>query len=235
MIAVRRPRVVVLASSVERPCLGSSARGASVCSVGSLVVVNQLNLTDEQLRSVDRSIVFSQTWLERQPPEVRKRAVFTPAPRGRRSRRPQQSPRGREPCVHGGGTRRDLPAVIEALRDTDVPLEVVTFSPATLGWEGELPPNCTVHWRMPVESFLERMARALVVVVPLRDADSDFGRDDGGSGTLAGKGCRHDAEPGIAEYVGDGEEGLLVDAGDVPGIPSSDPPPGRRFGAPPGV
>jgi glycosyltransferase involved in cell wall biosynthesis len=115
----------------------------------------------------------------------------------------------------GGGTGRDFASVIEAVRGTGLELEIVTFSPATLGWDGELPANCRVRWRMPVDAFVDRIARALFVVVPLRDAESDFGQTTVVQALSAGKAVVATRSLGIVDYVEDGREGFLVEAGDV--------------------
>jgi glycosyltransferase involved in cell wall biosynthesis len=217
-IVLRRPRVVVLGSVERTVPWFIQARRLGLLGRARLIVVNQLHLSDEQLRFVDRVIVYQRAWIERQPPATRAKAVFTydPADGSFVEVREGVSEVG-EHVFTGGGTGRDIPSVIEALRGTDVPLEIVTFSPETLGWRGELPPNCSVHWRMPVHAFLERMARARVVVIPLRDPDSDFGQMMVAQALALGKPIVATRSPGIADYVVNGQEGLLVGAGDVAG------------------
>ena len=217
-IARRRPRVVVLGSVERAVPWFIRARRFGLLGRARLIVVNQLHLSDDQLRHVERDIVYQRAWIERQSPDVRAKAVFAydPADGEIAEVRKAVSSTG-EHVFTGGGTGRDIPAVIEALRGTDVPLEVVTFSPKTLGWSGELPPNCTVHWWMPARSFLERMAQSRVVVIPLRDPDSDFGQMMVSQALALGKPVVATRSPGIADYVVDGQEGLLVDAGDVAG------------------
>jgi len=117
----------------------------------------------------------------------------------------------------GGGTLRDFRSLIEAVAGLDVRLNLVTFSPETLDGGGDLPENCRVLWRMPLERFLSIMAGSLFVVVPLR-----AGAITGGHTTIAqalclGKAVVTTRGVGVEDYVRDGEEGLLVDAGDVAG------------------
>jgi len=217
-IALRRPRVVVLGSVERTVPWFIQARRLGLLRRARLIVVNQLHLSEEQLRYVDRVIVYQRSWIERQPPAARAKAVFTydPADGNFVEVREAVTEVG-DYVFTGGGTGRDIPSIIEALRGTNVPLEIVTFSPETLGWRGELPPNCSVHWRMPVRSFLERMARARVVVIPLRDPDSDFGQMMVAQALALGKPVVATRSPGIADYVVNGQEGLLVDAGEVAG------------------
>jgi glycosyltransferase involved in cell wall biosynthesis len=96
-----------------------------------------------------------------------------------------------------------------------VPLHVVTFSPETLGLEP--PAEVTVEWRMPVPEFLARMAGSLLVVVALRDPASPHGQTTVVQALALGKAVVATRSPGVVDYVKDGREGLLVDAGDVPG------------------
>ena len=214
----RRARVVVLGSVERTVPWFIQARRFGLLGRARLIVVNQLHLTESQWSYVDRDIVYQSAWIDRQPPSVRAKAVFTHDPADGDYIAVREAVT--EPADYvftGGGTARDIPSVIEALRGTGVPLEVVTFSPETLGWQGELPANCTVHWTMPLAAFLERMARARVVVVPLRDPDSDFGQMMVAQALSLGKAVVTTRSPGIADYVVDGREGLLVDAGDVAG------------------
>ena len=182
-----------------------------------LVVTNQLHLDDAQLQQVDRNIVYSRAWVERQRPEVRSRAVFVPLPVDGDLEAAHRRASDGGYVFAGGGAGRDFASVIEALRGTDAPLEIVTFSPQTLGWEGELPPNCRVRWRMPVQSYLERVAGSLLVVVPLRDSESDFGQTTLVQALSLGKAVVATRATGVVDYVRDGREGLLVEAGDVAG------------------
>lgn len=216
-IALRRPRIVVLGSVERTVPWFIRARRLGLLGRAKLVVTNQLHLSDEQLRQVDSNVVYSRSWLERQRPLVRERSVFVPLPADGDL---DAARRAAVPDGHvfaGGGNGRDFGSVIEALAGTGVPLEIVTFSPSLLSWEGDLPANVRVRWRMPVQSFLERLAGALVVVVPLRDPASDFGQTTLVQALALGKAVVATRAPGVVDYVEDGREGLLVEARDVDG------------------
>lgn len=214
-IALRRPRVVVLGSVERTVPWFIRARRLGLLGRAKLVVTNQLHLSDEQLRLIDCNVVYSRSWLEHQRPLARARSVFIPLPADGdlRAARRVATPGGY--VFTGGGNGRDFRSVIEALRGTNVPLEIVTFSPETLGWESDLPANVRVQWRMPVQSFLERLAAALVVVVPLRDSFSDFGQTTLVQAIALGKAVVATRTPGVVDYLDEGCGGLLVDAGDV--------------------
>jgi glycosyltransferase involved in cell wall biosynthesis len=216
-IVRHRPRVVVLGSVERTVPWFARARRAGLLGRARLVVTNQLHLTDAQLRAVDRIVVYSRAWIESQRPLARERAVFAylPADGDLRQARADAEPEGY--VFAGGGTGRDYPSLIEAVRGTGVDLQIVTFSPETLGYTGELPQNCTVYWRMAVPDFLARAAGAKLVVVPLRDPGSDFGQTTLVQALALGKAVVATRSTGVVDYVRDGREGLLVEAGDVAG------------------
>ena len=210
--AVRRPRVVLL-GSVERtvPWFIQACR-VGLLGKARLVVTNQLHLTDEQLRFVDRNVVYSQAWIDAQTPAVRERAAFVPLPADGDFEAVTTGDDGY--VFAGGGTGRDFATLIEAVEGTDARLRIVTFGPQSLGWAAQLPDNVNVEWTMPLHAFLERMARARIVVVPLRDESSDFGQTTVVQALSLGKPVVATRSPGVVDYVTDGREGFLVAAGD---------------------
>lgn len=215
-IARRRPRVVLLGSVERTVPWFVRARALGLLGRAKLIVTNQLHLSARQLRHVDANVVYSGAWLDRQPQEVRERAVVVPLPADGDFGAASTGDDGY--VFSGGGTGRDFATLVEAVRDTSVQLRVVTFGPAALAVDRELPPNVEVEWTMPLDAFLARVARARLVVVPLRDAASDFGQTTIVQALSLGKPVVATRSPGVADYVRDGEEGLLVEAGDVSGM-----------------
>jgi glycosyltransferase involved in cell wall biosynthesis len=212
-----RPRVVLLGSVERTVPWFIHARRLGLLGRARLVVTNQLHLSDEQIRLVDRNVVYSQAWIDSQRSSVRECAVFVPLPADGDLAAARRVVRDDGYVFAGGGTGRDFATLIEALRGTEIPLRVVTFSPETLGWEGELPSNVHAEWRMPPSAFLERMAAARLVVVPLRDPSSDFGQTTVVQALALGKPVVATRSPGVVDYIHDAREGLLVEAGDLQG------------------
>jgi glycosyltransferase involved in cell wall biosynthesis len=212
-----RPRIVLLGSVERTVPWFIRARRLGLLRGARLVVTNQYHLDDAQLEQVDRNVVYSSAWIGRQRAEVRRRAVFVHLPADGDFDAARRVAPTDGYVFSGGGAGRDFPTLIEALRDTDARLEIVTFSPGTLGWSAALPANCVVRWRMPVPDFLARLAGCAVAAVPLRDPDSDFGQTTVVQALSLGKPVVATRSPSLADYVTDGVEGLLVDAGDVAG------------------
>jgi glycosyltransferase involved in cell wall biosynthesis len=213
-VLLRPPRVVVL-GSVERlvPWI-IRARRAGLLRGAKLVVTNQLELDDGQLAQVDRVILYARPLIAAGRPALRERAVFAylPADGDFEAARRAASEGGY--VFTGGGADRDFASVIEAVGGTEIPLEIVAFSTEALG---PVPANCVVRGRMPLPGFLEHMAGARFVVVPLRDPSSPHGQTTVVQALALGKAVIATRSPGVADYVEDEQEGLLVEAGDVAG------------------
>ena len=96
-------------------------------------------------------------------------------------------------------------------------LKIVTFSPKTLGYTGELPENCEVRWRMPLQEFLELISGSLFVVVPLQEKGLGHGHTTIVQALRLGKAVVTTKDVGVDDYVTDGQEGILVSPGDVAG------------------
>jgi glycosyltransferase involved in cell wall biosynthesis len=216
-ILVRPPRVVLLGSVERAVPWFIRARRLGLLRGAGLVVTNQLHLDDAQLGEVDRILLYSRALIARQRSQLRERAVFVPLPADGDLERARAAAVPGDYVFAGGGNDRDFGSVIEAVRGTDVSLEIVTFSRETLGYDRDLPPNCTVLWRMPPDEFLARAAGALLVVVPLRETGFEFGQTTVVQALALGKAVVATRAPSLLDYVEDGKEGILVEAGDVEG------------------
>ena len=163
-------------------------------------------------RYVDRVIVYSH-----QEGEGWDNAVFLPLPADGDFEAVIPYSNGAPYIFSGGGTLRDFRSLFDAVAGLDIRLDVVTFSPESLDADGDLPENCRVLWRMPLERFLSIMAGSLFVAVPLRADAATGGHTTIAQALCLGKAVVTTRGVGVEDYVSDGEEGLLVDAGDVAG------------------
>ena len=64
---LRRPRVLVLGSVERTVPWFLRAKRLGLIGRTKVVVTNQLHLDDAQLEAVERDVVYSQAWIERQP------------------------------------------------------------------------------------------------------------------------------------------------------------------------
>jgi hypothetical protein len=218
---IRRPRLIVLGSVERATSWLIRARGLGLLRGTPLVVTNHLDLSDAELAQVECVILYARPVIEDARPALRDRATFIPLPADGDFAAASRNGTGTGRVFAGGGADRDFASLIRAVEGTPIQLEIVTFDPAMLGWEGELPANVTVHWRMPLEAFLPRLARSEFVVVPLRTPGSPHGQTTVVQALALGKAVVATRTPGVLDYVEDGKEGLLVEPGDIEGYRTS--------------
>src|SRR3954451_4888727 len=109
----------------------------------------------------------------------------------------------------GGDSLRDWPTLIEAATRLDVPVRIVTHHPL-----GPLPPNVK-GGAVPYEQYVELLAGARAVVVPLRPGRRGAGLLTYLNAMALGKPLIASDAPAVREYVEDGRTGILVQAGDA--------------------
>jgi len=116
----------------------------------------------------------------------------------------------------GGNGDRDYSVLIEAVRGTDIPVFIATTNAS---WQSsDLPPNVSVQG-VSHDEFREKMASCSIAVVPMMDGLLH----SGGQQTFLNSMCC--GKPTVvvggkvaAGYIRDGEDGIVVDYGDVRGL-----------------
>ena len=212
-ILLRPPRLVLLGSMERTVPWFIRARRMRLLRGARLVVTNQLNLSSEQLEQVDRVIVYASA----QAAALGTKGVFLPLPAdGDFDAARRSAERGRY-VFAGGGAGRDFKSVIEAVRGSDVRLEIITFSAETLGVDRPIPANVHVRFRATQEEFLAKMAGAAVAVVPLVSRESPHGQTTLVQALALQKPVVVTRAVGTADYVRDGSGIFMVDAGDIEG------------------
>lgn len=206
-----RPRVIVTGSAHRLvPALLVLRRMRLLRA--RLLVTNQVFFGPRWGRYADRVIVYSHRETEGRPTY---RYLPIPADGDYAAVEPRSEA---SPYVFtGGGSLRDFASVVEAVRGTALRLVIVTDGPHTLGIDGELPPECEAHWRMPLRDFLGWAAGSICVVVPLRPGEDPHGHTTVAQALRLGKAVVTTRGASVDDYVRDGVEGLLVDPGDVEG------------------
>jgi len=219
-IIIHRPKLIFFGSVPRIVPWFINLKRIGFLSKVKLVATNQVYFSNYQAQFLDKIIEYSRGEISDKPETIRDKYVFFPLP-GDGDFDALQTRAG-DYIFSGGGALRDFASLIDAVRGLDVTLKIVTFSPKTLGYTGELPDNCKVYWKMPLQEFLEMIAGAKFVVVPIY-------KDWGGplvvnrSNTTViqalclGKAVITTWEESVDEYVAHGREGLLVPEGDVDG------------------
>jgi glycosyltransferase involved in cell wall biosynthesis len=213
----RRPTGLVLIGSAHRLAPWFvTLRRLRLLRGAKLAITNQKGLPDELVTLVDAIIEYSTREIDTRPPSVRERCVFLPLPADG-DFAAVRSTTDDGYVFSGGGGQRDFPALIEAARGLDVSVRIVTFSPEFLEWEGDLPRNCDVRWQMALPEFLDQVAGATLVVVPLRRGTYSHGQTTVAQALRLGKAVVTTRHASVEDYVEDGREGLLVEPGDADG------------------
>lgn len=206
-----RPRLVLFGSAHRLVPVALVLRRLGLLRT-RLIVTNQVFFGPRWGRYADRVIVYSHA-------QTRGRASYCYLPLPADGDFDAIQPRVSDPpyVFAGGGTLRDFPSLVEAVRGTDLHLVIVTDSPATLGATGSLPDNVEVHFRMPLDRFLSLLAGSLLVAIPLQASESPHGHTTAAQALRLGKSVVTTRGENVETYVRDGEEGLLVEPGDVEG------------------
>ncbi len=206
-----RPRLVLIGSAHRLVPVALVLRRLRLLRTG-LIVTNQVFFGPRWSQYADRVIVYSHAQTHGRPGYQ-----YLPLPADGDYDALRPSATGRPYVFAGGGTLRDFASLVEAVRGTALRLVVVTDSPETLGVEEPLPENVEVHWRMPLDRFLSLMAGSLFVAIPLHESPSPHGHTTAAQALRLGKAVVTTRGRNVETYVRDGEEGLLVDPGDVEG------------------
>lgn len=207
-IQLRPPRLVLLGSVERTVPWFIRARRLGLLRGAGLVVTNQLRLTPAQLEQVDRVIVYARSQADALGPK----GLFLPLPADGDLDVAHEYARDGDYVFSGGGADRDFATLIEAVRGAPFAVELYTFHPEAV----DAPPaNVHVHGPVPLDAFVERMAGALAVAVPLRSGDSPHGQTTVVQALALGKPVVATRSTSVVDYVEDGGEGYLVDAGDA--------------------
>jgi glycosyltransferase involved in cell wall biosynthesis len=206
-IWLRPPRIVLLGSVERTVPWFIRARRLGLLRGAKLVVTNQLNLTPAQLEQVDSVIVYASA----QAAALGAKGVFLPLPADGDFEAARRAVEPGEYVFSGGGAGRDFGTLVEAVRNTAVRVEIVTFCPHSVAAP---PDNVRVRGPLPAAEFVERMAGALAVVIPLESAETPHGQTTLVQALVLGKPVVATRSVGVVDYV-DGEAGTLVEAGDA--------------------
>jgi glycosyltransferase involved in cell wall biosynthesis len=114
------------------------------------------------------------------------------------------------PQVFSGGIAlRDYGTLFQAVGQDDLSVEVVVYSPANL--PGRPPPgNTRVRYALPFADFLQAMASARLVVIPLYPTQRSAGQGTIAFAQAMGKAVIASDVAGVRDYITHGVTGWLV-------------------------
>lgn len=179
------------------------------------LVLNQVSFSDDLAYHVERIIIYSRSQISLHDPRLHSRYSFIPLPADGCFNRswPASKP---NTVFSGGGEGRDYNSLIEAVRELPLRLDIVTFRPESF-YKADLPPNCRILGPCPTDDFLEAMARASLVVIPLLPGVHPHGHTTIVQAQRLGKVVVTTRNASVEDYVTEGEDGFLVEPGDVDG------------------
>lgn len=110
---------------------------------------------------------------------------------------------------------RDFKSLIVAAGVAGYPVIVVTKSRETLGDVGEIPANVTLKYSIPIQECVTLVAESRGVIVPLLESELPHGHSAVVQALRLGKAVISTKRATVDDYITDGEEGLLVEPGEV--------------------
>ncbi len=128
---------------------------------------------------------------------------------------PGTAPRDIPLLAVGQDRGRDYATLVEAVRGTDLTLDLVCKPENLAGLD--LPDNVRVHGTVPLPRYRELLRRAQVVAVPTRDLAYPTGQSVALEAASSGCAVAVTGTRAMRDYVEDDVTGVLVDEGDVEG------------------
>jgi glycosyltransferase involved in cell wall biosynthesis len=210
----RKPKLIIFGSANRVVPWFARMKRLGLLPDVKLLATTQSYLQDSEVRYLDKVIIFSRREIGLRAADVQHKYHFIPLPAdGDFDNLPSLNEK-RPYIFAGGGAGRDFASLIDAVRGLDVRLKIVTFSPKSLDYSGTLPDNCDVSWRMPRQEFLQIMAGAGFVVIPLKQGEYPHGHTTIVQALCMGKAVITNENASADDYVKHGRNGLLIPAGD---------------------
>lgn len=111
-----------------------------------------------------------------------------------------------------GRTLRDYPTLLEAVREVDVPVQIVCGQDDLN--ERDIPANVTLHREIDRNAYLDLLKGAAMVTLPLLETERSTGQVVMLEAMALGKPVITSIAPGTSDYLQDGVEGRLLPCGD---------------------
>lgn len=161
---------------------------------------------------LDRIIVYSSGEIDQYPENLRKKFNFLPYPS--KTELTDVKVSATEDYIFcGGSNMRDHDSFLKAV--DGLPIKAVVITDRKL--PTNIPKNCKVYDRLPLEEYMNFMANSLFVVVPLLPSKLPHGHCDISSALSLGKIIIATKNSSVDGYVEEGKNGFLVEPEDVEG------------------
>ncbi len=204
-IVIKKPKLIFVGSAIRvgqwlvwvKKTLGLHIK---------LIVTNRF-FPDSLAPYIDRCLVYEkhEIQLYGDPHKY----VFTPLPPDGNFQR-DCTPASPPYIFSGGSQGRDFGTLFEAVNDLPIGLRIVTHSPKTLNYDQALPANCLIEYVMPLDEYLERIARSLFVVVPLKEGKKPRGQTTILQAMSLGKCVITNDIPANWDYISHESNGILL-------------------------
>lgn len=204
-IATRRPRVLVLGTRTRIVLWYALLRRCGFLR-NLFIITDSQYLSEKTVSAFDRIIVYSKAEIAQYSLEVQKKftAVLYPA----KTELIEVSSEIGEYIFCGGTNMRDHEHFIEAVRDLPVRVVLVLVKKPNV----EIPSNCTVYGRVPLQEYINLMAGSLFVAVPLKPSTLPHGHCDISNALSVGRPVLSTRDAGIDEYIHEGVDGMLSES-----------------------
>ena len=210
-----RPKLIIIGSSARVSPWYSYLKKHGFLGETKLLAIGQNYLNDQQVEQFEKIIIYSKSEVELHKREIQEKYsfIYLPADGDFKS----LSAESGDYIFTGGGAGRDFTSLICSIKSLDIKLKIVTFSPDSLNYSGEIPENCQIYWRMPRQNFLQNMAKSKFVVVPLIKGNHPHGHTTIVQALSLGKAVVSTKSASVDDYISNNIEGILVEPGDISG------------------
>jgi glycosyltransferase involved in cell wall biosynthesis len=213
---LRKPKLILFGAAPRVSSWFAQLKQNRLLPNVKMVAAGAMFLEDTQARQMDMLYIFSRNEVMLHDPALKDKFVFIPLA-GPGDFTPGAPRANGEYIFSGGGGTRDFAALIEAIKGLDIEVVIGTFSPKSLRYDGPLPDNCTVYWNLPRHEFLEWMAHATFVAIPLVEGLSPHGHTTVVEALYLHKAQITTSNASVDDYVTHNQEGIMVPPGDVTG------------------
>ncbi len=182
----------------------------------TFITIDPIRLTDREILSFQKVFVYCRDQIKNRSPEATKRFQWIPLPASGDFDR-LVSTKG-DYVLAFGAAYRDYPSLLKAAEEAHLPLVIVVWKEEDLEWNDQpIPKTVEIRYQLSLGDCLKLVAGSRFVVVPLKESSVPHGHSAVVQALRLGKAVISTKRATVDDYITDGEEGLLVEPGDVKG------------------